>query len=111
MRWPFTTTASSTGIPLNPKFVSYYLQTSSFHAEKAKHVARAKVKRISGKSWPSSRFRYHRCEEQERIVATLDKFDAPRQRPVDRASRRTRARRQQYEHYRDRLLTFEEAAA
>jgi len=49
-------------------------------------------------------------DEQERIVAILDKFDAL----VNDLSRglpaEITARRQQYEHYRDRLLTFAEAA-
>ena len=32
---------------LDPTFVAYYLQTAAFHGEKNRHVARAKVKRLS----------------------------------------------------------------
>ena len=50
-------------------------------------------------------------DEQDRIVSILDKFDALVNDlniglPAELAARRT-----QYEHYRDRLLTFEELPA
>jgi len=49
-------------------------------------------------------------EEQERIVAILDKFDALVNDLSSGLPVEIEARRQQYEHYRDRLLTFTEAA-
>nr|WP_246050460.1 restriction endonuclease subunit S [Asticcacaulis tiandongensis] len=49
-------------------------------------------------------------EEQERIVSILDKFDALVNDLSSGLPAEIRARRQQYEHYRDRLLTFREAA-
>jgi type I restriction enzyme, S subunit len=49
-------------------------------------------------------------EEQERIVAILDRFDALVNDLSSGLPAEIRARRQQYEHYRDRLLTFKEAA-
>ena len=48
--------------------------------------------------------------EQERIVAILDKFDALVNDLSIGLPAELNARRQQYEYYRDRLLTFEEAA-
>jgi type I restriction enzyme S subunit len=95
---------------MNPKFVSYYFQTSAFHAEKAKHVARAKVKRVSGESLARLRIPVPPLEEQERIVAILDKFDALVNDLSIGLPAELNARREQYEHYRDRLLTFSEAA-
>lgn len=50
-------------------------------------------------------------EEQERIVAILDKFDALLNDLSIGLPAEIEARRQQYEYYRDRLLTFEEAVA
>lgn len=47
---------------------------------------------------------------QERIVAILDKFDALVNDLSSGLPAEIKARRQQYEHYRDRLLTFQEAA-
>lgn len=48
-------------------------------------------------------------EEQERIVAILDKFDALVNDISSGLPAEIKARRQQYAHYRDRLLTFREA--
>ena len=49
-------------------------------------------------------------EEQTRIVAILDKFDALVNDLGSGLPAEIKARRQQYEHYRDRLLDFREAA-
>ena len=48
--------------------------------------------------------------EQTRIVAILDQFDALVNDLSSGLPAEIKARRQQYEHYRDRLLTFKEAA-
>lgn len=48
--------------------------------------------------------------EQDRIVAILDKFDALVNDLSTGLPAEITARRQQYEHYRDRLLSFPEAA-
>jgi len=48
--------------------------------------------------------------EQERIVAILDKFDALVNDISNGLPAEISARRQQYEYYRDKLLTFKEAA-
>lgn len=49
-------------------------------------------------------------EEQARIVAILDKFDTLVNDITTGLPAEIAARRQQYEHYRDKLLTFKEAA-
>ena len=49
-------------------------------------------------------------EEQERIVAILDKFDALVNDLSNGLPAELKARRQQYEYYCDRLLTFSETA-
>lgn len=49
-------------------------------------------------------------EEQERIVAILDKFDSLVNDISEGLPAELTARRQQYEYYRNKLLTFDEAA-
>lgn len=95
---------------LNPKFVSYYFQTAAFHAEKNKFVARAKVKRLSAANLGKLAIPVPSPDEQERIVIILDKFDALTNDLSSGLPAEIAGRRKQYEHYRDRLLTFREAA-
>ena len=96
---------------LNPVFVSYCMQTAAFHAEKAKHVARTKVKTLLIDGFAKIAIPVPPLHEQERIVAMLDAFDALVNDLSVGLPAELAARRKQYEHYRDRLLTFEEAPA
>lgn len=95
---------------MDPKFVSYCMQTSSFIAEKAKYVARTKVNTLLIDGFSKIRIPVPPLDEQKRVVAILDKFDALANDLRSGLPAEIRARRQQYEHYRDRLLTFREAA-
>jgi len=106
---------------MNPKFVSYCMQTASFIAEKAKYVARTKVNTllINGFSkiaipvpYPDDREKS--LAEQARIVAILDKFDALTNSISEGLPREIELRQKQYEYYRNLLLNFpksEEVAA
>ncbi len=91
---------------INPKYVAYYLQTEAFHAQKGKYVARAKVKRLSGENLAKIAIPVPPLEKQERIVSILDKFDALVNDVSIGLPAELKARRKQYEYYRDRLLTF-----
>jgi type I restriction enzyme, S subunit len=94
---------------LNPKFVSYFFQTARFHSEKNKHVARAKVKRISGEGLGKILIPVPDRERQDGIVAILDKFNVLINDRSIGLPAEISLRRAQYGHYRDRLLKFEEA--
>lgn len=96
---------------LDPAFVSYYMQTSRFRIDKARHVARTKVKTLLMDGLAKVLIPVPPPAEQERIVGTLDKFDALINDLSIRLPAELKARRQQYEYYRDKLLTFEESAA
>ncbi len=96
---------------MNAEYVSYYLQTAAFHSQKSSHVARAKVKRLSAKGLAKIAIPVPPLEEQARIVSILDKFDALVNDLSSGLPAELAARRKQYEYYRDRLLTFKEAAA
>jgi type I restriction enzyme M protein len=95
---------------MNPKFVSYYFQTKAFHAEKNKFVARAKVKRLSGEDLAKLAIPVPPLDEQQRIVAILDQFDVLVNDLSIGLPGELQARRHQYQHYRDRLLSFRGAA-
>ena len=77
----------------------------------SKHVARAKVKRLSAQGLAKITIPVPPLEEQTRIVAILDTFDALVNDLSSGLPAELAARRKQYDHYRDRLLTFEDAAA
>lgn len=96
---------------MNPAFVSYYMQTTRFHADKAKYVARTKVKTVLMGGLAKVPMPVPTVAEQARIVAILDKFDALLNDLSIGLTAEIAARRAQYEYYRDRLLTFDEAVA
>ena len=95
---------------LNPKYVSYFFQTELFRSQKKSRITGAKVRRMSGESLAKIRIPVPPLEEQARIVAILDKFDALVNDISSGLPAEIKARRQQYEYYRDRLLNFREAA-
>ncbi|WP_251449392.1 restriction endonuclease subunit S [Microbacterium sp. Marseille-Q6648] len=96
---------------LDPKYVAYAVQTKDFHAQKANYVARGKVKRLSSAGLAKITIPVPGPAEQKRIVALLDGFDTLVNDLRVGLPAELAARRQQYEYYRDKLLTFEEAAA
>lgn len=98
---------------MNPKFIAYAMQTEAFHNEKAKHVARGKIKRLLidgiGKvrlPVPFADNPEKSLGEQARIVAILDKFDTLTTSLTGGLPREIVLRNQQYEYYRDLLLDF-----
>jgi len=90
---------------LNPVFVAYYLQTAAFHAEKNRHVARAKVKRLSINGLRQIRVPVPPAEVQDEIVRVLDLFQSLEA----ELEAELEARRRQYAHYRDSLLAFSDS--
>ncbi|WBB57577.1 restriction endonuclease subunit S [Verrucosispora sp. WMMD573] len=96
---------------LDPKFVSYYLRTDAHTREKAKYVARAKVKRMSSEGLAKLPIPVPPLKEQKRIVAILDKLNSLTADMAVALPAEASARRQQYEFYRDRLLAFDELPA
>ncbi|WP_461025174.1 restriction endonuclease subunit S [Trueperella pyogenes] len=93
---------------LDPKFLSYFLNSGHFQRQKTRYVFGTKVKTISVASLAKIQIPVPPLEEQRRIVAILDKFDALVNDISSGLPAEIEARRKQYEHYRDRLLTFPE---
>lgn len=96
---------------LDPKYVAYAVQTAEFHAQKANHVARGKVKRLSSAGLAKIRIPVPSSEEQIRIVSILDKLDALVNELSVKLLFELAVRRKQYVGYRDKLFTFEENVA
>lgn len=95
---------------LNPKFVAYFFQTDQFQKQKKPYITGTKVRRISGENMSNIKIPVPSHETQESIVSILDKFDALVNDLSSGLPAEINARRKQYEYYRDRLLTFKEAA-
>jgi len=95
---------------LEPKYVAYFFQSEQFQDQKKRHITGTKVRRMSGESLAKVLIPVPLLEEQARIVSILDKFDALVNDLSTGLPAEIKTRRQQYEHYRDRLLTFKEAA-
>jgi type I restriction enzyme, S subunit len=90
---------------LNPKFVSYFMRTSGFHAQKNKYVARAKVKRLSGESLAKIRMPVPPLGVQAEIVRILDRFTELEAGLQAELKAELEARRRQHAYYFQSLLS------
>lgn len=93
---------------LNPRFLYHYIQCNEFYKYVESFQSGASYPSISDKKVKDFKIPVPPLEEQERIVAILDKFDALVNDLSTGLPAEIEARRKQYEHYRDRLLSFQE---
>ena len=91
------------------KYLAYYLQTPMFFDYKKQNRTGTKVIRVHGDKLAKFLVPIPPLAEQERIVAILDKFDALTNSITEGLPREIALRQQQYEHYRDLLLSFPKA--
>jgi type I restriction enzyme S subunit len=91
---------------LEPTYVSYFFQSSSFREQKVRLVSESKVVRVSGAKLAQIRLPVPPPEIQREVVAVLDAFAELKAQLEMELEAELEARRQQYEHYRDMLLTF-----
>jgi type I restriction enzyme S subunit len=102
------------GMVVNPKktsqyFVEYLLQSLKANlAAKGRGSAQANINLAT---FENERFPFPPLKEQERIASVLDKYDALVNDLSAELPAELRDRRKQYEYYRHRLLTFQEATA
>jgi type I restriction enzyme S subunit len=93
----------------NPKYLAYYFQTSEFDAAKRRHATGTKVIDVPAKGLAKIEIPLPPREEQDRLVKILDDFSAAVSDLSRNLPAELNARRVQYAHYRDQLLTFEKA--
>lgn len=95
----------------NPRYIAYLLQTDRFLAFKRMNVSGTKVTRISGDSLAKYPIPIPPLELQEKIVAVLDRFETLVNDLSEGLPAEIAAVKEQYEYYRNRLLTFKEKTA
>jgi len=89
---------------LSGKFVFYYLQTKEPYL--MSRVRRAGIPTLDGKVLEDMSFPLLPLAEQQKIVDILDRFDTLVNDLTTGIPAEIEKRRQQYEYYRDKLLTF-----
>ena len=94
-----------------PKFLRYLLTASYIKTAYMKKAAGGTVKSVPMGEMRKLKIPVPSIEEQERIVSILDRFDALCNDISEGLPAEIEARQQQYEYYRDKLLTFKELSA
>ena len=94
---------------VNPAFLAYYFKQKAFkEAVIREHSTKGGVPRIVLKNFKKIKVSIPSLAEQQRIVSILDRFDALTTDLSQGLPAEIEKRRQQYEYYRDKLLTFQE---
>ena len=91
----------------NPKYLSYVLSTSDAQKQKSEGKVKSKVVHSSVPSIASIVIPVPPLPVQAEIVRILDRFDALCNDLTSGLPAEIEARKKQYEHYRDKLLSFE----
>lgn len=95
----------------NPKYIAYLLQTENFFQQKKKYARGVKVIDIKIDDLQKISIPIPPLSEQQRIVDILDRFESLTTSLQSGLPAEIAARRQQYEYYRDKLLTFKRKTA
>lgn len=91
---------------INTKYVFYYLKIKEPHFQMI--ASRMQMPQISLPDTEKFKIPIPPIEKQKLIIETLDKFDALVNNISIGLPAEIKARRQQYEYYREQLLTFKE---
>jgi type I restriction enzyme S subunit len=98
-----------TNYALNIKYLYYYLKNMQDDLHEMKRGGG--VPHVRGNEVMNIKIPVPPLNEQARIVAILDRFDALTNDITYGLPAEIKARRKQYEYYRDKLLTFKEKTA
>ncbi|MEG2785125.1 MAG: restriction endonuclease subunit S, partial [Anaerovoracaceae bacterium] len=94
----------------NAKFLAYYFNTATFFKDKKKLAHGTKVIEVTPSTLAKIKIPLPPLPEQQRIVDILDRFDTLCNDISSGLPAEIKARQQQYEYYRDKLLTFKNIA-
>ena len=90
----------------NPKYIAYYFQTYAFARYKRSRVTGTKVIRLHQSQLEQFEIPIPSLAEQARIVNILDKFETLVSDLAQGLPAEIKAVQEQYEYYRDKLLSF-----
>lgn len=94
---------------INAKYLGYYFSTSHFYKDKTKLVHGTKVIEVTPSSLNEILIPLPNLNEQERIANLIENFDKLCNDITSGIPAEIKARKKQYEYYRDKLLTFRES--
>ena len=95
----------------NPRYISHFLRTHNYHLQMKRYVKNGKISSLPASGLAEALIPIPSLEEQERIASILDRFDALTTDLTAGLPAEIEKRRQQYEYYRDKLLTFKRKEA
>lgn len=91
---------------LYPQYVSHYLRSKYYHKQIVKYVSEGKICSISAKGLGNTIIPIPSYEEQVRIATLLNKFDELVSDLSQGLPAEIKAVKEQYEYYRNKLLSF-----
>ncbi len=95
----------------SPRYISHFLRTHNYHLQMKKYVKNGKISSLPASGLAEALIPLPSFEEQQRIVSILDRFDTLTTDLTQGLPAEIEKRRQQYEFYRDKLLTFKRKEA
>ena len=93
------------------RYISHFLRTHNYHLQMKKYVKNGKISSLPASGLAEALIPLPSLEEQERIASILDRFDTLTNDLTAGLPAEIEKRRQQYEYYRDKLLTFKRKEA
>lgn len=91
-----------------PQYVAHFLRTDYYHKQIKKYVSEAKICSISAKGLGKTIIPIPSFKQQQHISSILDKFDALVNDLTEGLPAEIAAVQEQYEYYRNKLLTFKQ---
>ncbi len=92
----------------NPRFISFFLRSSSYHKQIKSYVSEGKICAISAEGIGKAKLKIPSLNEQNRIVKSLETLYLLNQNIQTGLPTEIKNRQKQYEYYRGKILTFKE---